>query len=213
MDVWVPEAAQARLLWFLDEMLRWNCKVNLTAITDPQEAVEKHLVDSLTVLPFLHGKERLLDIGSGGGFPGIPLKLARPELRLVSVDAVGKKINFQRHVGRQLGLTGFLPLAARIEDLPQQSEFRGSFDVIITRAFASLPEFARRALPLLAAGGYLLAMKGGEGESELRAAEAELQAVGLTQKEVHTLHLPVSGSRRTLILMHGSRVAAGPPAG
>jgi 16S rRNA (guanine527-N7)-methyltransferase len=200
----VPEAARARLLWFLDELLRWNRKVNLTAITDPQDAVEKHLVDSLTVLPFLHSSERLLDIGSGGGFPGIPLKLVRPELRLVSVDSAGKKIAFQRHVARQLGLPDFLPLAARVEDLPQQAEFQGGFDVIVTRAFASITEFARRALPLLAPEGFLLAMKGGEGEGELQAAEADLQAVGLTPKEVHSLHLPASGSRRTLILLHRS---------
>lgn len=201
LDLQVPPVCLPRLLLFLDEMLRWNRRSNLTAITDPEEALEKHLVDSLTPLPLLGTAVRLLDLGSGGGFPGIPLKLAQPELRLVSVDAVGKKIAFQRHAARYLGLTGFEALHERAENLPLKPDLAAGFQLVISRAFTSIPDFARLALPCLAPGGALLAMKGPEGGRELAAAVPLLVSAGLVPTEVRSLQLPASGAERTLIVL------------
>lgn len=186
---------------FLAELLRWNQKVNLTSITDPEEAREKHLLDSLCLLPLLQGGERLLDIGSGGGFPCLPLKLAAPGLQVVSVDAVQKKIAFQRHVARQLGLQGFVAEHLRIEQLPSHPLGVGGFDLVVSRAFAALDQFAALALPCLAPAGRIIAMKGAEGEKELQQSSGALAGLGLVCREVQTLQLPRSGSHRCLIVL------------
>jgi len=201
LDLPVASTALPHLLWFVDEMLRWNRRLNLTSITDPAEVLEKHLVDSLTVLPALGGRERLLDIGSGAGFPGIPLALALTDLSVVSVDAVEKKIGFQRHVKRHLQLQRFSPLAARVEDLACEKELVGSFDVVVSRAFSSLTDFARLARPFVRAAGFLLAMKGAEGEREMSAADGDIREASLQCTDIRRLRLPVSGAERTLIIM------------
>jgi 16S rRNA (guanine527-N7)-methyltransferase len=197
----LPADALDRLLWFLDELLRWNRRVNLTAITDPAAGIEKHLVDSLTLLPLLGEEERLLDLGSGGGFPGIPLKIALPRLRVLSVDAVQKKIAFQRHVVRHLGLEGFEAHHGRVEQLSRQPGCGAAFDVVVSRAFTSLSAFAALALPFLAAEGRIVAMKGAEGERELTAARPQLEEMGLVCTGVRHLQLPDSWAERTLILL------------
>ena len=197
----VPADATEKLLRLLDELLRWNRTHNLTAINDPVEGIEKHLVDSLTPLPLLTGNERLLDLGSGGGFPGLPLKIARPGLSILSVDSVAKKINFQRHAARLLGLRGFEPLHARVESLPERPGYADGFDVVVSRAFASLPVFAALALPCLQPRGRILAMKGAEGERELAEAESELAALGVFCTELRQLRLPSSGALRNLLVL------------
>jgi 16S rRNA (guanine527-N7)-methyltransferase len=194
-------AVCARLLVYLDELLRWNARINLTAITDRDEAVEKHLVDALTLLPLFAGNERLLDLGSGGGLPGIPLKIVQPGIDLLSVDAVAKKILFQRQVARLLQLSGFEAWHGRAEEIPKRRGGGGAFDVVVSRAFTSLEGFARLALPCLRPGGRLIAMKGLEGERELTEATVLLQGLGLTQAETLTLQLPRSRAVRTLIVL------------
>lgn len=189
------------LLQYLDELFRWNRRHNLTAITDPLDAVEKHLVDSLTVLPMLTGVGRLLDIGSGGGFPALPLKIAQPSLAVVSVDAVAKKIMFQRHVARMLSLKGFEALHARVEALSKCPEYSAEFEVVISRAFAALPSFAAMALPFLAPGGKIIAMKGAEAEKELEEASQALADFGLVCVERRHLKLPASDAQRCLLVL------------
>jgi len=197
LDVAVLE----RLEWLGQELLRWNRTHNLTAITDPAEVREKHLVDALTLLPLLADAGRLLDLGSGSGFPALPLKIARPDLDIVSVDSVGKKVAFQRHVARALRLSGFSAVHGRAEDLPVMPGYAGSFDIVTARALGSLPLLARLASPCLAPGGRLIAMKGAEGLAELAAAQAELAALGFFCTGQQALHLPLSGAERHLLVL------------
>ncbi|TLM66604.1 MAG: 16S rRNA (guanine(527)-N(7))-methyltransferase RsmG [Deltaproteobacteria bacterium] len=198
-----PAAPQAldRLEWLAAELLRWNRTHNLTAITDPLEVREKHLLDSLTLLPLLGPARRLLDLGSGAGFPALPVKIVRPALEVVSVDAVGKKIAFQRHVARTLQLAGFTAVHGRAEDLPGTPLCGAGFDVITARALGSLPLLVRLAAPCLAPGGRLVAMKGADGEGELAAAQGELAATGFVCTERRFLQLPVSSSGRWLLVL------------
>lgn len=194
-----------KLLWLLEELLRWNRRINLTAITDPVEGIEKHLVDSLTLLPLLGNGQRLLDLGSGGGFPGLALKIARPDLEVVSVDAVGKKISFQRHAARCLKLSGFAALHCRAEELPRRPECRAGFDLVVSRAFADLGAFAALARPLLTATGRVVAMKGPEGRGELETARRTLEESGLYCRRMYSLRLPDSAAERTLIVLQSGR--------
>jgi 16S rRNA (guanine527-N7)-methyltransferase len=200
LGISVEQETLDKLISFLDELLHWNRRINLTAITDAEAAVEKHLVDSLTLVPMLGGDERMLDLGSGGGFPCIPLKVVFPRLRVFSVDAVQKKIVFQRHAARLLGLEHFEAFHGRAEELPAVEQCAAGFDVVLSRAFTSLPSFAALARPCLAPGGRIIAMKGPEGEQELAEAQGHLESLGLVCREVRRLRLPASGAERTLLV-------------
>lgn len=199
-QIHLPPESLVRLEWLAAELLRWNRARNLTAITDPGEVLEKHLCDSLTLLPWVEPGRRLLDLGSGAGFPGLPLKIACPGLEVVSIDAVAKKIAFQKHVVRQLHLDGFTPLHGRAEELARQDELALGFDLVTARALTSLPRFVALAAPFVRQGGRLIAMKGPEGLSEWQAARPELLADGW-RGECLSLRLPRSAAQRCLILL------------
>jgi len=184
---------------YADELCKWNRKINLTSITLPEEIAVKHFIDSLTLLKYAVISGELLDIGSGGGFPGIPIKIVSPGTRVVSVDAVEKKINFQRHIVRTLALEGFSAQHSRVENLfPQYENF---FNHIVSRAFADIPEFVKNALPLLAENGTIIAMKGKEGRKEAEAATAELERMGVAVSAVHEFELPLLKDLRALIFI------------
>ena len=142
------------------ELVRWNRKINLTAITDPFEVAIKHFLDSLPAARFLPKDATLLDIGSGGGFPGLPLKVLLPSLSITLIDGSRKKVNFLKHVIRTLKLDNIEALHIRAEDLANDPLYRNRFNVIISRAVSSLELFCRLALPLLTDGGAMLALKG-----------------------------------------------------
>jgi 16S rRNA (guanine527-N7)-methyltransferase len=201
LHIVLAEDVLDRLEWLGRELLRWNRTHNLTAITDLAEVREKHLIDSLAVLPLLEGATRLLDLGSGAGFPALPLKISCPSLEVVSVDAVGKKIAFQRHVARTLRLAGFTAVHSRAEDLPGSPLCGVGFDVVTARALGSLPLLVELAAPCLAPGGRLIAMKGAEGAAELAAAQAELAGLGFACSALHSLRLPITAAERCLVVL------------
>jgi 16S rRNA (guanine527-N7)-methyltransferase len=184
------------------ELKKWGRKINLTAIRDDEDIAVKHFLDSLTIIGIIGTKGDLLDIGSGGGFPAIPLKIARHELHVVSVDAVEKKIIFQRHVARHLGLQRFEALHARAEELA--AKHTENFEWVVSRAFSDIPTFVHIALPLIKDQGRIIAMKGRGGREEAAAAQAPLNDMGVEVCEIVELRLPGSGDFRTLIVMKKS---------
>lgn len=187
---------------FAEELVKWSRKINLTAITTEAEIVVKHFLDSLTLLQVVGDAGRLADIGAGAGFPSIPVKIVRPRLVVVSVDAVEKKVVFQRHAARILGLEGIEAIHARGEKLAEGLSC--SFDWVVSRAFSDIPAFARMALPLLAPGGSIIAMKGRGGREEAERAEPLIADMGVRIAEIREFELPISGDRRSLIIMSGS---------
>ncbi len=198
LELEIPQNRLVLLEQLVDELLRWTKRRNLTAITDRDEVLEKHLVDSLTLLPFAAQAERLLDMGSGAGFPALPVKIVCSDLEVVSVDAVGKKIDFQKHMSRKLALSSFFPVHARIEDLQNTDNYRAGFDLVTARALTSLSELVAMAEPFLLPGGRLVAMKGPEGKEEYTACRERLVNAGW-QALLHPLVLPRSGAQRCLI--------------
>jgi 16S rRNA (guanine527-N7)-methyltransferase len=184
---------------FAGELVKWNRKVNLTAITDDRDIVVKHFADSLVLLKVIGSTGNLLDIGSGGGFPSIPLKIMLPTLSAVSVDAAEKKILFQRHVARLLQLEHFTAVHARCEDL--HGEYAEKFDWIVSRAFSDIANFAKMALPLLKGNGLIIAMKGKRGGDEASLAALDLADMGVTVVDVMNLSLPITGDPRSLVIM------------
>lgn len=145
---------------YLKELIKWNQKINLTAIKSEKEIVIKHFIDSISVVPHLSQVSNLLDIGSGAGFPGIPIKIILPSIDITLIDSRLKKVDFQRHIIRKLGLKGIHTIHGRIEDKNIIAKFEVNFEVAISRAFSNLENLLRFASPYLKKGGLLIAMKG-----------------------------------------------------
>ena len=179
------------MLDYLAELTRWNNAYNLTAVDDPLEMVDRHLVDSLSIRPFLTGK-RILDAGTGAGLPGLVLAIAEPQRHFVLVDSNGKKVRFLRHIQRALRLDNIEPVQARLESL----ELKPPPDEILARALAPLARLVEWHAPWLAGGSRLLAMKGRLEEAE-RAAVPDAYNV-----ELHTLeHAGREGAPRSLAIV------------
>lgn len=185
------------------ELKKWNCKVNLTAITKDKEIAIKHFVDSLTLAPYVTASDRLLDIGSGAGLPVIPLKIIRHGIPMVSVDAVAKKIHFQRHIIRILNLANIEAVHARVEEL--HKTHLHSFSIITSRAFTRLDRFVSLAAPLLSEGGTLIAMKGEQAEGEIADSDEMVHAGGFSVSSIHRYTLPRGMGERVLTFLKQSK--------
>ena len=183
----------------LQELLRWNKKINLTAITGRDEMTVKHLIDSLHLVPELRSGDRILDVGSGAGFPALMLAIVRPDCLITSIDAVGKKISFQKHVGRLLKLANLEPLHGRVELLA--ADRSGAFDLVTSRAFSSLELFVELAAPLVSAGGRLISMRGADGEREAGLLKESLTVAGLKVEPAVSYRLPLKMGGRSLVIM------------
>jgi 16S rRNA (guanine527-N7)-methyltransferase len=190
------------------ELLEWNRKVNLTAVTDPEEMAEKHYVDSCAPVPFLSTGASVLDIGSGAGFPGIPMAVLRLDCRVRMMESSRKKVNFLRQAVRLLGLQNAEALEMRAENAAKMEGHRNAYDVVLSRALGSLDGFLQLAEPLLAPGGCCIAMKGRdpgsgpEGPARVKDGEGTRAPIGGVRWKaaVHRYRLPREGSRRALVV-------------
>jgi 16S rRNA (guanine527-N7)-methyltransferase len=195
------------------ELLAWNEKFNLTAIRDSEGIRTKHFLDSLSCLLVMREPQpnRLVDIGTGAGFPGIPLKIALPGLQLTLVESVGKKADFCRHLVDSLGLERVEVLTCRAEEMGQarqRNEYRERFDWAVGRAVASLPVLSEFLLPLVRIGGCMLAQKGESGPVEAQTSENAFKLLGGRLRTVQKLNLPGVVEDRYLVLV--DKVAATP---
>ena len=200
LGIEIDEAATAAFCIHASELINWNRKINLTAITHPRDIAVKHFLDSLAPAGFIPEGARLLDIGSGGGFPGIPLKILKPPISVLLVDSARKKVNFLKHVLRALQLANIEALQIRAENLLKDPRYANSFDVIISRALSDLTLFVKSALPLLAEHGAIIAMKGEVGQEELEALRADAPADRYTL-EVENYRLPSIDAPRSLVIL------------
>jgi 16S rRNA (guanine527-N7)-methyltransferase len=192
------------------ELIDWNTRFNLTAIRDPQEIHIKHFLDSLTCLVALRESSlgRLIDIGTGAGFPGIPLKIIYPKMQLTLVESVGKKAEFCRHVVKILDLQGVEVVQERAEALGQDPTYREQYDWAVARAVAILPVLAEYLLPLVRVGGSMLAMKGESGPVEAHNAEHSVRVLGGHLRQLLPVTLPGVAEERYLVVI--DKVAATP---
>ena len=189
----LPAGVEGPLFQLMGELLKWNAKVNLTAITAPEEVLEKHFLDSLAVLPEVAGAASLMDLGAGAGFPGLPLKLAQPALAVTLVDAVGKKVAFIKAAAGALRLTEVRGVHARAEGNPD-AEGLPRAEVLIARAFRDLPDWLDLAPAYVAPGGRVVAMLG-KNASDAELAQAA-GARGLRVVSARAYRLPFSGAER-----------------
>ena len=192
------------------ELLAWNTRYNLTAISDPDQVAIKHFLDSLTCLLVMREKtfNRVIDIGTGAGFPGLPLKIVCPSIQLTLVDSVGKKVDFCNHIVKTLGLEGVEVIQERAENIGKKTNYREQFDWAIARAVAAMSVLAEYLLPLVYVGGSMLAMKGESAPAETQSAEHALRVLGGHLNRLVPIILPGVAEERYLVVV--DKVAASP---
>ena len=185
------------------ELLKWNRKINLTAVTDPSEIAVKHFLDSIASAPLIPPDASLLDIGSGGGFPGIPIKILIPSLSVTLIDSSRKKISFLKHVIRTLGLHNIEAHHVRAEDLTKDAISTHTYNVIISRALSSTNTFIHMALPLLSKDGIIIAMKGEVPDKEIESVYSIIKKIKKNRVSLvlKKYWLPYHKSERSLVIL------------
>lgn len=184
---------------YLKELLKWNRKINLTAIRTEKGIVLKHFLDSLSVYPYLPKTCILLDIGSGAGFPGIPLKMIQSSAEITLIDSVRKKVDFQNHIIRRLSLKEIAAIHGRVQDKEIIQSMGGRFDIVISRAFSDLRTLLILSFPFLKKGGIVVAMKGQVDSEEFRLL-SEIEATRYRLQKIIPLSLPFSSFKRSILL-------------
>ena len=195
---------------YQSELYDWNKRFNLTAIHEPEQIQVKHFLDSFSAWCVMKDTpiNRLIDIGTGAGFPGIPLKILLPDCEVVLVDSVSKKTDFCQHIIDKLNLPGIEVLHDRVEHLAREEDYREEFDWAVARAVARLDTLSEYMLPFVKIGGKMLAMKGDQGPSETQQAQQAINLLGGELSQVQKLTLPGVTEERFLITI--SKIASTP---
>ena len=186
-----------------DLLLEWNKIMNLTAVTDEREIVLKHYIDSITILPYLDRIccKTFIDIGTGAGFPGIPVKILRPDINVVLLDSLGKRVNFLNIVISELGLKEIRAVHMRAEDGGKSQNYRENFDFCVSRAVASLDVLSEYCLPFVKVGGYFISMKGPAVFEEAEKGERAIEVLGGKLEEIREIDVPfVEGKRYAAVI-------------
>ena len=186
---------------YMNLLLEWNEKINLTAITEEDDMILKHFVDSLTISKYIEDGKTLVDVGTGAGFPGVPIKIARENVKVTLVDSLNKRLLFLQDVIEKLELKQIETLHFRAEEFGQNKKYRESFDIATSRAVANLSTLVEYLLPLVKVGGICICMKGSEVQEELEASKKAIQILGGKIVNVEEFTLPESDIKRNIVII------------
>lgn len=184
---------------FYELLIEKNKVMNLTGITEYDEVVEKHFVDSLAIGTIANIEGKIIDIGTGAGFPGIPLKIAYPDIEIVLLDSLNKRIKFLNEVIDELGLDGITTIHGRAEDYAQNLEYREQFDYCVSRAVANLSTLSEYCLPFVKLGGAFISYKSGDIEEEMIKSKFAINVLGGKLKEIEKFDLPSKSGSRSFV--------------
>ena len=186
---------------YMNLLLEWNEKINLTAITQPEEVKLKHFVDSLTVLKYINDDDKVIDIGTGAGFPGIPLKIMKENTKITLLDSLNKRINFLNIVIETLNLRNIQAIHGRAEEIARNKLYREKYDVAVSRAVANLSTLTEYMLPFVKVGGKCICMKGANVNEELERAQNAIKELGGEIERVDNFYLSDNDNERNIIII------------
>lgn len=190
-----------KLMKYKDLLYEWNQKINLTAIEEEKDVIQKHFIDSFSIVPILKESGlRMIDIGTGAGFPGLPVKIASEDTDIVLLDSLEKRVGFLNTVIKELSLQKIIAVHGRAEDYGMKTEYREKFDVSVARAVAALPVLLEYCLPFVKTGGIFIAMKGSNME-EVDASKRALEILGGKIEEIREFTIPFSDMKRNIIIV------------
>lgn len=204
LGVQLKEEQQEQFFHFYELLVEWNKVMNLTGITDYEEVNEKHFVDSLALAKVmdLRRVDRIIDIGTGAGFPGIPLKIVFPHLEVVLLDSLRKRVHFLDEVIQKLGLQKISTLHGRAEDYARMPEYREKFDLCVSRAVANLAVLSEYCIPYVRVGGYFVSYKSGNIDEEIKQAGTSIRVLGGNLEAVEKFCLPQSEIERSFVKIY-----------
>lgn len=208
IDIVITEKKIKNLYQYMKLMLEWNKNVNLTAITDEKEVIIKHFIDSISINKYIKEANNVMDVGTGAGFPGIPLKILNEGTDFILVDSLNKRINFLEEVKKELSLNKLKLLHARAEELAKDKEYRENIDIVISRAVARLRILVEYMLPFLKENGLCICMKGPNIEEELEESKKALDILGGKIEDIEHIILP-GNLERNIILIRKIRETPG----
>ena len=198
----IDENKVNNFLKYKNLLLQWNEKVNLTSITDGQEVVIKHFIDSLTILKFINmSGKKVIDVGTGAGFPGLPLKMVDESIELTLLDSTNKKIRFLEEVKSQLRLEKVKLVHGRAEDCGANLEYREKFDISLSRAVANIATLCEYCLPFVKVGGYFISLKGPQIEDELGEGQRAIAVLGGKVERVEKITLPFTNITHSIVFI------------
>lgn len=186
---------------YMNLLIEWNQKINLTSITDPKEIILKHFIDSLTINKYIKENTKMIDVGTGAGFPGIPLKILRDDIEIILLDSLNKRIKFLDIVIEELKLNKISTIHSRAEDIGRDEKYREKFDYSTSRAVANLSTLAEYLIPLVKIKGEVIAMKGAEIKEELETSKKSINVLGGKLNSVEEFCLPESNMKRNVIII------------
>lgn len=199
LQIKLNEEQKEKFYTYMNMLIKWNEKINLTAIIEPEEIILKHFVDSLTISKYIKQNSYVADIGTGAGFPGIPLKIIRDDIKIVLVDSLNKRIKFLDDVIENIQLDNIETVHARAEEFGHNKNYREKFDVVTSRAVANLATLSEYLLPLIKINGKTLCMKGPAIKEEIEKGETAIEILGGTIENIYEFKLPFSQIERTII--------------
>lgn len=200
----ITENQQNNFKIYMDTLLEYNKVMNLTAIQDPEEIYTKHFLDSLSCLLVDELKTeglKAIDVGTGAGFPSIPIKIMRPDIKMTMLDSLNKRINFLKEVGARVGLDNAEYLHSRAEDAGSNPKYREQYDIVLSRAVASLPVLLEYCSPFLKKGGYFICQKGPAAKSEVEQAKKALAVLGCSLEYIKEIDIPYTDLNHNILVI------------
>lgn len=186
---------------FKFELIEWNKKINLTRITEENDIYIKHFFDSLQIAKYVNEKTKIIDVGTGAGFPGIPLKIYYPNIEITLLDSVNKKIIYLEDIIKKLELKNIELIHGRVEDIGQENQYREQFDVVVSRAVANMTTLSEYLIPLAKNGGKIICMKGSNVKDELEQARKAINLLGGEIEKIEEYNLPNTDIKYNLIII------------
>ena len=186
---------------YMNLLLEWNEKINLTAITDVNDIILKHFIDSMTIVKYLKENNTMIDVGTGAGFPGIPIAIMREDVKITLLDSLNKRINFLNEVCSELKINNIDTIHGRAEEAGQNKQYREKYDIAVSRAVANMTTLSEYLIPFVKVGGICICMKGSEIDHELEQAKFAIKELGGKIEKVEKFNLPDSDIERNIVII------------